>query len=313
MFNGEQKEAFVVSYPNNKREEVLGLLQLFSPYEETWGGDLVLQPIDRLQPAFDTIVKSIAAKKAKTLLAVLKKYREWYLSEHELKAVCAGVLLLKLNTEATQKYSMVASPRHLKLVLDEVFDQPEHETVDCVYRGFMWLAFAGVPRILVSQITVDEVDFYNMVIHHGDQKYSIPVEGLKEFRMLCELDSFLVVHKNPDWESRRPRAEGNQLLRGLGEAVVVVEKVGVILSQRFMKSKWSLNYESMLASGLFYEKYELERFGLDVSFDAEVEQRLEEMKDSSISAITNNRSLMKKRYKDRYNQWKMIFYPTIDK
>jgi len=310
MFNGEQKEAFLVSYPKNNREEALGLLRLFSPYEETWGGDLVLQPIDRLQPAFDTIVKSIAAKKAKTLLAVLKSYREWYLSNNTVKGVCAGVLLLKMDTLEKLRYSMVASPMNLKLILDEEFDAPEKETVDCVYRTMLWLAFIGVPYNTAPLIEVDEIDFYSMVIRHGEQEYIIPAEGIKELRKLCELDAFWVLRKNSEWKKQCRRAEGKQLLRGLGENPIVAEKISVALSRRQLKTRWSLGYESVLLSGLFYKKFELERLGSEVSFEEEIEHRLS-MAESKSTPASNPRTI-RWRYREKYKQWKMIFYPTID-
>ena len=308
MFNGEQKEAFAsASYSEKKREEVLELLALFTPYEESWGYDLLKQQITQLQPAFDEITKSFPVKKAKALLAVVKKYREWFISEHKEQAVYAGVLLLKISEEDKLRSSMIPSAMYLKLALDEVFEKPEQETVDCVYRGLMWLAFAGVPRTLAPQLTIDEVDFYNMVIRHDGKEYPIPAEGLKEFQKLCEVDSFLVIHQNPYWEKRSPRTEGHQLLRGLGEAVVAAEKIGETVSRRFMKSKWSLGYDSVQASGLFSAKYELERFGLDVSFEAEIEQRLAEMPHLDKAAISNNRSLMRSRYMEKYTQWKQLF------
>ena len=307
MLNEEQKMRFVeASYPASKREEVLGLLRLFAPYEASWTRDLVMQPIEKLQPAFNEIAKTIPAKKANALLTALKRYRKWFLENNDVKAVCAGVLLLKMNTEDKLRNSMVASPRHLKLILDEVFEAPERETVDCVYRALLWLAFAGVPREHAVRITVEEVDFYSMSIRHDGKEYKIPADGLKEFQKLCELDTFLFIHRNPDYEQRRPRAEGKQLLRALKDTSVEVQKISDAIYQRFAKSNWSLTYDNVQDSGLFYEKYELERFGLGVSFDAEVEQRLEALVDSNKGA-KNSRSMIRSRYIEKYNQWKAIF------
>jgi len=166
---------------------------------------------------------------------------------------------------------------------------------------------------LARLITIDEVDFYNMVIRHDGKEYKIPAEGLKDFQKLCTLDSFLVIHTNPYFEQRRPRAEGKQLLRGLGEAVIEDAKISETISKWFMKSKWSLTYENMIDSGLFIKKYELEQFGIEPSFDAEVEQRLEAMTDLSKAAISNNRSLMRSRYMEKYSMWRDIFcYRPID-
>ena len=307
MFNKEQKEAFAsASYSEKKRVEVLGLFALFAPYEESWGYDLLRQQITELQPAFDEIVKTIPATKANRLLVYLKAYRKWFIAQNP-GAVCSGVGLLKINLLDKVRYSMVASPRHLKYILDDVFDSPKLETVDCVYRGLMWLAFAGVPRDQAPLITIGEVDFYEMRIYHDGKEYVIPTEALKEFHKLCELEDFLLVHKNPDYETRRARAVGAQLLRGLREVSLDSDKISDAISKRFAKSQWSLTYETVLASGLYYEKYESERFGLEVSFDDEIKERLGEMTESNEAAYKSNFSTMRGRYFEKYNQWKALF------
>ena len=308
MYNKEQKMAFITaSYPDEaKRAEITGLFASFAPYEESWGFDLVRQSIILLQPAFDEVVKSIPKSKARALLTVLRKYRMWYLSDHP-KAVSAGIALLKLNIEDKLRGTMVASPKHLKLILDEVFESPERETMDCVYRVLLWLAFAGVPRDQAALVTIDEVDFTEMEIHHGGKDYEIHTEGLKEFRKLCELDSFVYIHRNPDYEQRRPRIEGNQLLRRTSVKSLEILKLCNDMRQRFVKTEWSLSYENVVVSGFYYEKFELERSGQAVTFDEEAEERLRELSDSSEAAQKVNRRAIPRRLRIGYNQWKSLF------
>jgi len=309
MYNEEQKSAFLTAtYPNEaKRGEIAGLFALFAPYEETWGIDLVLQHIDKLQPAFDEIVETITPSKAKRiLLPALKKYRTWYLTQKP-NAISTGVLLLKLNLEGKLRSLMVASPRHLKLIFDEVFESPERESLDCVYRALLWLAFAGVPRDRATLITVDEVDFENMQIHHGGKDYEIHAEGLKEFRKLCTLDYLVYIHRNPDYEQQRPRVQGDQLLRGYSNTSLNILKICNDMTRRFMPTKWALAYENVQACGLYYKKYELERIGQDVSFNEEAEERLSQMTESSEAALQISRNMMRSRYRAGYRQWKALF------
>ena len=307
MFNGEQKEAFAsASYSEKKREEVLELLALFTPYEESWGYDLLKQHITQLQPAFDEIVKTISATKANRLLVYLKGYRKWFIAQNS-GAICSGVGLLKINILDKVRYSMVASPRHLKYVLDEVFEAPEKETVDCISRALLWLAFMGVPSDQAAALTAAEVDFYEMRVRCGGNEYVIPTEALKEFHKLCELGDFMFAHRNPDYETRRARVEGNSLLRGFGESVLDSKRISDSISKWFSGSKWSLTYETVLASGLYYEKYESERFGLKVSFDEETKERLEEKAESNEAGYMNHFYTMRSRYFEKYNQWKALF------
>jgi len=291
MYNAEQKAAFAAAtYPNEaKQAEIAGLFELFAPYEEAWGRDLVQQPIEKLQPAFNEISKKLTVTKAKALLTALQKYRKWYLADKP-NAVCAGVLLLKVDVTDKLRGSMVASLLHLKMALDEVFDAPERESLDCVYRALLWMAFVGVPRDQAMLVTVGEVDFYNMQIHHGGQDYPISPEGLAEFHKLCELDNLAYIHQNPYYEQRRPRRAGDQLLRGYGPQSILVEKVCSDMSKRFSESKWALTYDSVATSGLFHGKFELERCGQAVSF-----QEFESNK------VSRNR-------KNGYRQWKALFH-----
>jgi len=309
VYNAEQKMEFITaSYPDGAmRVEVMELFAGFAPYEESWGSDLVKQPINLLQPAFDTIIESISASKAeRVLLPALRKYRKWYLDRNP-KAICAGILLLKLNLDSKLRNTMVASPMHLKRVLDKVFDAPERESLDCVYRALLWMAFAGVPRDQATSITVDEVDLYSLQIHHDGKDYDIYREGLAEFHKLCELDYFMYIHRNPDYEQRRPRLNGTQLLRGYGVSSLDIVKIGKDMSKWFSKTKWSLVYESVQACGLYYRKFELERIGEAVSFDEETAQRISELPEADESTIKSNFYSIRGRYRNGYNQWKNFF------
>jgi hypothetical protein len=314
MYNEGQKAAFIAAvYPEARRAEIAGLFGFFAPYEASWEGDLVLQHINLLQPAFNEITEKLTATKSKNLLAALKKYREWYLEQKPADAAAApGVLLLKLNLENKLRSSMVASPKHLKRILDEVFDAPERETLDCVYRGLLWLALAGVPRSQAVFVTVDEIDFYTLQIHHGGKDYEIYKEGLAEFRKLCELDAFAFIHKNPDYEQRRPRMKGNQLLRRYGDASVDIVRICNAMTQRFAGTKWSLSYENVSLCGMFYEKFELERCGQEASFAEESAQRLSEMTDSTEAALKVSYYAIPRNYRIRYNQWKSLFHVRVD-
>jgi len=308
MYNEGQKSAFIAAtYPGEaKRGEVAGLLELFAPYEEDWGRDLVQQPIEKLQPAFDKIAGTLMKTKAQDLLATLKKYRKWYLADKP-NEVSAGVLLLKVDLGSKLRGSMVASPKHLRLIFDEVFDSPEKESQDCIFRTLLWLAFAGVPRDQATRVTVDEVDFYRMQIHHNGKDYAIPVEGLAEFHKLCELDYLVYIHSNPDYEQKRPRIQGSQLLRGYGSTSTEVKKICCEMSRRFSPTNWTLSYENILLCGLFYGIYELERIGQEATFNEETEQRLSEMTESSESALVVSRYKIRAKYRSGYKQWKALF------
>jgi len=299
MSSCEQKRGYIDTVHPQNTEKFSEWLALFSPYEEAWKMDLVLQSIEPLQEAFNQITRDFTPKQKKDFLALLKSYREWYLAHTNKKAICAGVLLLKNDqTEALRK-KMVSSTLHLKMILDEVFETPEKGTLACIYRAYLWLAFIGVPKEKASQITIDDVDFHHMQLHHNGIHYELPTHGLMEFRQLCELDSFVSYHKNPDFEYQKTRIPGNQLLRGTTQNSLNPKTPTLFVRRGFVDTAYSLNYDSVALSGLYCRKFELERAGLPIDFRQEV----------MANSTANEKSIEMLLYqrKRHYAQWKEAF------
>jgi hypothetical protein len=87
-----------------------------------------------------------------------------------------------------------------------------------------------------------------------------------------------------------------------------VVKFCLEVSKRFLKSTWSLTYETVADSGFFYEKYELERTGQEVNFEEETAQRLSELAGTNKTTIIVNRHSIRTRYLEKYKQWKSLFH-----
>lgn len=299
MYNNKQKRDFIEASEKYSAEKFSNWLTQFASFEESWKMDLVLQSIEPLQGAFNQITKDFKPKQKSDFLAMLKDYREWYLAQDNKKAVCAGVLLLKNDKTEALRNKMVSSAKHLKMILDEVFELPEKGTLACIYRAYLWLAFAGVPRDEIMQITVDEVDFRAMKIHHSSVCYELSALGLEEFHQLCERDSFISFHKNPDYEHVKQRISGNQLLRGTSESSLELKTPSIFVQRAFADTAYSLTYDNVALSGLYHRKFELERAGLPIDFREEVEAN-SNAKEEYIKTLVYHR-------KQRYAQWKEVF------
>ena len=300
MYNNNQKRSFIeASGHKYSAEKFSDWLAQFSPYEASWEMDLVLQSIEPLQAAFNQITRDFTPKQKKSFLALLKDYREWYLSQSKKKAVCAGVLLLKNDQTEALRSKMVSSARHLKMILDEVFDSPEKGTLACIYRAYLWFAFVGIPREEIMSIAVDDIDFRNMCIRRDGATYELPTYMLPELYQLCERKEFVSIHKNPDYERLIPRIEGDQLLRGTSESSLEPKSPSIYVQRSFAGSEYSLTYESVAFSGLCHRKFELERAGLPIDFREEIEARS--------NATEESIKLLVYRQKQNYAQWKEIF------
>lgn len=87
-------------------------------------------------------------------------------------------------------------PKHLQAILDKSFHPLESETVDCVYRCYLWMAFAGMEEANALEVKVSEIDFGPMLIEHGGKSYEIYREAIPAFRMACEATEFMYEHPN---------------------------------------------------------------------------------------------------------------------
>ena len=140
-----------------------------------------------------------------------------------------------------QQESYVSSPRHLKLILDEVFpifDQDFENRINHIYRTYLWLGFIGCSAIQSAYVREGDVDFRRMVVrvrdtddtpglkeiitgphggqiqHDGVKELMIYSEAVEDLRMACELKEFLDAtgwRREPSPVVRRP---GDYILRG---------------------------------------------------------------------------------------------------
>ena len=80
---------------------------------------------------------------------------------------CGGIGLLKVDMADKMRRLMVASPQHLESIMDAAFDPVDSETVDCLYRCYLWMAFSGFSEDESLSVKVSEIDFDSMMIHHN--------------------------------------------------------------------------------------------------------------------------------------------------
>lgn len=299
FYNSEQKLAFMASGRQKaKPGKLIRLFDAFAPYEELWGFDLVLQGIEPLQNAFDQITGEFSEAGRVEALTVLMAYREWYLETSGKKDPCEGILLLNAEQAEDVRRKYVASQQHLRMVLDEVYDDPSENTLDCVFRGYFWLAFIGVPSSEIISITMDEVDFYTMQIHHKGIDYKLPQEGVAEFHKLCELTHFRSVHRNPDYEHIKTRISGDELLRGSAKVSLGKQYLNDSACRKIVRSDYKLDFGDVFASGLFCRLFEFERLGRPIEFKGDV---------TKSDVVKHNAGAAPYKYKSRYMEWKEAF------
>ena len=329
MFNADKRRFVEERYPDSElsRRNILGTLLSLSSYEEQRQMDFTQQSLEPLQTAFNQ-VSGVTFNSAQETLFRFRRYAAW---RREQGLPCGeAVDHLVIDTIAAIRRSMVRSPEELRRVLDYVFDTPDMETSDIIYRVFLWMAFVGLPYYETIEVTDKQVDLRNERIYHSGQAYVLPEESLGDFAAACRLTKF--------YESRGrcfPRVEGDRIMRGKQNKrtkslkELLATSIRPALSRRFAAAKkrreendqlaympLELTFERVFSSGSFYRMYQRELRGFPFDFDDyavnEVDRKAMAGKPYAISEKQKRSVVLtqiRTAFREDYNNWKQAFYP----
>lgn len=323
MYNEEQKSAFIASHTSSDKTTAL-IVQIFNwfePYEIDWQCDLSQQTTEILQPVVNELT-GVRTKSTELILIILKEYVKW--CGRNGFEVSRGIFDVRINTIDKIQSQMVASPLHLKSILDKCeFDLPEKETVDVTYRVFLWMAFAGLDDKDAIRVTTADVDLQNLRINFEGHSYEIYKECREDFQKACHLSDFLYEH--PNYSIRRDRAEGNIIMRGFRSPTVDLKTLRPLINKKLgsedtnahgetkSRQKSRLSYKRIYLSGVFYRAYERERAGIPVDFSDVVAIEMQRKEKVKQYTVTKTRTLqvianmLEKEYLADYEKWKCAF------
>lgn len=342
MYNEDQKSRFINEYSqkSSTRTFVTQIFNWFEQYEEEWQCDLSLQTTEILQPVVNELT-GVRNKSTEVVLGVLREYVKWC-ARNNIET-SKGIFDVTIDSIDKIRNQMVASPLHLKKILDEYFDQPEQETIDITYRVFVWMAFAGLQDKDAVKVTSADVDFKKFQINYGGESYEIYKEGYVDFEKACKLDEFLFIHENPHYEVPRKRVAGDTIMRGYRSAEINFTSIRPIINKKFSnfeekqkerqkqqseneievseekqrkkgRSQVSgLSYNRIYTSGVFYRMYERERMGEPVNFAAMIQRDVEAKQAEGHYRTTKNKTLrtivrdIERQYLSDYERWKLAF------
>ncbi len=315
MYNEKQKQGFISSHTNRDKTAALitQVFNWFEKYEDEWGVDLSQQSSEKLQPVVNELT-GVRIKSTELILIILREYVKWCAKNGY--DVSKGVFEVRINTIDKIQSQMVASPLHLKSILDKYFETTDRETVDIIYRVFLWMAFAGMADKDAIQVTVDNVDLENLRINFEEHSYEIYKECKDDFEKACKLLDFSYEHQTPYYVTRRQRASGDLIMRGIRSATVDLKTIRPVINKRFSSddgdTKSKLSFKRIYLSGIFYRAYEQERAGLPVDFSEVIAleiSRKEKVKEYAKNTMTINTisNRMKREYLADYEKWKCAF------
>lgn len=317
MYNDELKKDFIDSVINSKSRKDVALMCFAATqrYEENLDADLCTFSKDELREVLSQII-GVRSSGEVTRLSVLRLYAQWC---KEKQYPGASDALLNVTPDTSERFASqyVKDPDDLRLILNTVFGSDDDRSIDCVYKGFFWLAFIGVPEEYSVKITIDDVDLTNHVVVFNDgdviREYRIYKEALPVMRNLVMLDAFEVVH--PLYATNikhKPRFCSNQLLRGLNSNKTIRDLRRISFdkmnaSGSFIVKSRSITYSRVLMSGEFYRMWCIERStkgcnAADVSFKEYI-RRLPGNEEISQKLLSHKDRFMRK----DYEKWKQVY------
>lgn len=303
MYNEERKLQFIEN-AKRSRDYAKSVFHNLSCVEKEFDKDLCELPVEILQPVVNRRL-GVRSRSVEVGLSILKDYERW--SREQGYPVCGGIGLLKVDMADKMRRLMVASPQHLESIMNDAFDAVDSETVDCLYRCYLWMAFAGFSEDESLGVKVPEVDFGAMMIHHNGKSLEIYREAVPAFKMACEATEFVYKHKN--YTSRRNRFPGDLLMRGIRSDSIKLATARSFIQGKFNAKEIETSYSRIYLSGIFYKAYEMERYGVSVSFDDAIMNQLANSEGKFHSNYTRNKATnaIKKDLFDDYGHWKEAF------
>ncbi len=314
MYNEELKRQFIRSYTQSLKtaEVARSLFDAFEPYEKEWQSDVCTRTADELQPIFDKVLW-LRSNSKRMGVTIIKEYAKWCMLSN-YPGACDGISSVNIMGLDKIRTQMVVNPLSLQQYLDKVFDAESKETIDNVYRCFLWMVYGGLSKEEALSVRNRDVDFKTLRITAGETTATIYREALPAFLASVNLDSFTWKHSLYINKDRSDRIPGDLILRGikkdaqldtmrstLSKRMVAAEKAGVV--------NMTLTFYRLYLSGLFYRTYEMELAGSSVDFSEAAAKDMDgkeySLKGRDSLRIKFNRKV--RDYKTDYQLWKLAF------
>ena len=315
MYNEERKQAFIKSYTKsiNVANAAVYTFRAFQPYEEAYKKDLSSLTLEELQPAIDKILCLKSESKLSQLI-LLREYVRWCGANH-MPDVTDSIMRVDISGINKMREQMVSGPLQLQNYFNQVFTPEKEETMDNIYRCWMWMGFAGMREKDTLEVLDTDVDFSEMVIRFHGEEYPIYKEAIPAFKNAVRLTAFRYIHPNyTDKTVIRDRVPGHLLLRGI-KANVKIMTVRSVISKHLSncnktgRSEKNLSFYRIALSGIFYRVYEKERAGIPPDF-SEYVLRDTAGKEYSLKSGVKLQSVLNSRereYMKNYQRWKIAF------
>lgn len=320
MYNEAVKQRYLqeMQFTETSRKWYISIFNTIEPYETAWQADLCTRTAEELRPVMDDVAGIVYSTKAKRMSA-LRAYVRWCLKSG-IPGACSGFLELQTETDSTEKIRsrMVQSPLQLQRFLNLIFEPEDEETIDIIYRCYLWCGFFGIEENCLMDIRISDVTMDPKTktgeIRVGDDVYDICREAYRTFWLASSLKSFSYTH--PLYGAiRRDRKELDKLFIGYkGVMTLKTFRNGTFFAESAAlkegKTDMRPSYLSVKLSGLFYRMYVRECLGFDADFDrvaSEIIEKKQHTPNATAESLRAQRLAKANHLKKDYLNWKKAF------
>lgn len=158
---------------------------------------------------------------------------------------------MKVKQNDLQKFFL--HPEDLQRTMDAVFENEYFDTTDLIYRAYLWMLFAGIPKDETILITKSEVDIVKMQIVHDDHVYNMFQQAYTSMEKLCRLTSFEVMnmYHSRQHPTNKQRVDNDLLLAGISDHIST-ETLKSMISRKSSHVNVQLSPKAAEISGAFY-------------------------------------------------------------
>ena len=263
FYNEKQKRAFILERyrTSSAIRSAVGTFRRIAPTEEKYGADLSLLPASALPEVIDSAFASrIDARSQRYIKNILCSYLQWCAD----RGISTAATVQDIR-EAAARYTpdeyTIRSPGHLQQCMDSIFRPESDETIDDVYRCFLWLLYGGMPGETAVTLTADDVMLKQMTAARGDDVAVLYGYAVPAFEHCMYLTQFRFSHPQYGQDIWKPRSPGNLLLRGCKTGTEITEKYFRLhLMRKINKgsSDVKLGAKHVEMCGMFYRMYTTE-------------------------------------------------------
>lgn len=315
MYNAELKTRFIRDYTENifTANAVQDMFNLIEPFEHKYGVDFSCMTVDQATEAVSSI-QSLRASSMEYRIAAIKSYIKWCRNSG-IEGVNSDIEFIKPKGLEHIKHVMIKDPNHLASVLNKIFVPIKENSIENIYRFYLWMYYSGMNEDQIFACTRDDIDYKRMEIVVGGERFPIYRESLNvvvfcaDAKELAERHALMIDSR--DTVDRYPGKELFRTIRPLKNKDSARTVISSYLLRAYNDGRTDVKVTRRMLhlSGMFYRMYcrEADGFPVDFTEDAANEMAGKTYKVNHRFTIGVKQKRIMRDLEEDYVNWKTAF------